>query len=158
MPHLGRLNNHNTAKTQTKRSRLDHKGTPCEVWLTGNYWLPTNILTACRNEIMANEKQWLSCVQSKEFLHFFDGPDCATWEESWNAEQGFGLTKLKKHPAGFPADYEHIRYLRLKDYCCWHHVSDDFFSQPDWLDRMEEIFLAAKPMMDFMNSVIDDYE
>ena len=25
----------------------------------GNYWLPTNILTACRNEIMANTDAWL---------------------------------------------------------------------------------------------------
>ncbi len=124
----------------------------------GNYWLPTNILTSCRNEIMGNEKEWLRCVRSKEFLRYFDGPDCTTWEESWDTPQGFGLTKLKTCPAGFPRDYEYVRYLRLKDYCCWHHVGDDFFAQPDWLDRMADIFQAAKPMMDFMNAVIDDYE
>jgi hypothetical protein len=27
-----------------------------------------------------------------------------------------------------------------------------------WLDHIEKMFRAAKPMMDFMNSVIDDYE
>ena len=94
----------------------------------GNYWLPTNILTSCRNELMANE------------------------------EQGFGMAKLKTCPSGFPRDYEHLRYLRLKDYCAWHHVSDDFFEGDDWLNEMERIFLAAKPMMDFVNAVIDDYE
>ena len=31
----------------------------------GNYWLPTNILTSCRNELMANEEEWLRCVESK---------------------------------------------------------------------------------------------
>ena len=36
----------------------------------GNYWLPTNILTSCRNEIMANEEEWLRCVESKAFLKY----------------------------------------------------------------------------------------
>ena len=30
----------------------------------GNYWLPTNVLTACRNEIMANTGEWLKCVKA----------------------------------------------------------------------------------------------
>ena len=72
--------------------------------------------------------------------------------------QGFGIERLKTCPAGFPRDYEHIGYLRMKDYCCWHCVDDGFFAQPDWLDRMERILKAGKPMMDFINSVIDDYE
>jgi hypothetical protein len=37
-------------------------------------------------------------------------------------------------------------------------VPDSFFEGDGWLDEMERIFLAAKPMMDFMNAVIDDYE
>ncbi|MBP3790229.1 MAG: DUF2461 domain-containing protein [Prevotella sp.] len=125
----------------------------------GNYWLPTNILTSCRNEIMANEQQWLKAVESKAFKKYFDTKkDTTDWSESWDAPQGFGLTKLKTCPAGFPRDYEHVRYLRLKDYCAWHAVADDFFEGDGWIDEMERIFKAAKPMMDFMNSVIDDYE
>jgi uncharacterized protein (TIGR02453 family) len=120
----------------------------------GNYWLPTNILTSCRNELMANEEEWLRCVESKAFKKYFDAPEDA----SWDSPQGFGMTKLKTCPSGFPHDYEHLRYLRLKDYCAWHHVSDDFFEGDDWLNEMERIFLAAKPMMDFVNAVIDDYE
>ena len=63
------------------------------------------------------------------------------------------------HLAGvyIPADI-YVRYLRLKDYCAWHAVPDSFFEGDEWLDEMERIFLAAKPMMDFMNAVIDDYE
>ena len=33
----------------------------------GNYWLPTNILTSCRNEMMANTVEWLKCVENKDF-------------------------------------------------------------------------------------------
>ena len=120
----------------------------------GNYWLPTNILNSCRNEIMANTDRWLECVRSDEFLKYYGADDKATW----NDPQGFGLERLKTCPSGFPRDYEHISYLRMKDYCCWHHVSEDFFLGDGWLDTMEKAFLAAKPMMDFVNAVIDDYE
>lgn len=120
----------------------------------GNYWLPTNILTSCRNEIMGNIDRWLACVGSEDFVRYF-GP--APGGELFSG-QGFGIERLKTCPAGFPRDYEHIGYLRMKDYCCWHCVGDGFFAEPGWLDRMERILKAGKPMMDFINSVIDDYE
>ena len=120
----------------------------------GDYYLPTHILTSCRNEIMGNIDEWLRRVESPEFLKYFGAEENAAWDD----RQGFGLEKLKTCPAGFPRDYEYIRYLRMKDYCCWHHVGDDFFGTDGWLDRMEDIFKAGKPMMDFMNNVIDDYE
>jgi len=125
----------------------------------GNYWLPTNILTSCRNEMMANEEEWLRCVENPQFQHYFkDSFEPSTEESSWDSPQGFGLSKLKTCPSGFPRDYAYVRYLRLKDYCAWHAVPEQFFEGDQWLDEMERIFLAAKPMMDFMNSVIDDYE
>lgn len=134
----------------------------------GNYWLPTKILTACRNEMMANTEAWLKCVESRAFKKYFSDvhgkqkvpgdEKLPEWEENWNSPQGFGLTKLKTCPAGFPKDWEYVQYLRLKDYCCWHHVPDNFFEGDQWLDEMERMYRAAKPMMDFMNAVIDDYE
>lgn len=120
----------------------------------GNYCLPTNILTACRNEIMANERQWLECVENPDFLKYYGAGENAGWDDG----QGFGLERLKTCPSGFPRDYKYIKYLRMKDYCCWHTVGDDFFQGENWLDDMEKILLAGKPMMDFINSVIDDYE
>ena len=120
----------------------------------GSYWLPTNILTACRNELLSREEEWLRCVENSDFQKFFGAPESATWD----SPQGFGLEKLKTCPAGFPRDYQYVNYLRLKNYCAWHHVADDFYEGNDWLDSMEVIFRAAKPMMDFMNAVIDDYE
>ena len=121
----------------------------------GNYWLPTNILTACRNEIMANEAEWLKCVDTPDFHKFFDAPDDATWETS---PQGFGMMKLKSCPAGFPRDYEHIQYLQLKDYCAWHVVPYTFFEGDRWPQKMARVLKAGKPMMDFINAVVDDYE
>ena len=134
---------------------------------TGSYWLPTNILTSCRNEIMGNIDQWLSIVESPKFLEFFGKPGQGSWPEFGDivdetqmqaSEKGFGLSMLKTCPAGFPRDYEHIEYLRMKDYCCWRHVPDTFFEGDGWLTEAVRIFKVAKPMMDFMNAVIDDYE
>ena len=129
----------------------------------GNYWLPTNILTTCRNEIMANTDAWLKCVESKAFKTYFGSPTTNSIKEptnisSWDQPQGFGLEKLKTCPSGFPKDWPYVHYLRLKDYCAWHAVPETFFEGDTWLDEIERMFRAAKPMMDFMNAVIDDYE
>ena len=120
----------------------------------GNYWLPTNILTACRNEMMGNTDEWLKCVESRAFKAYYG----ASADVTPDAPQGFGLAKLKTCPSGFPKDWPHVQYLRLKDYCAWHRVGDDFFEGDGWLGEIEKMFRAAKPMMDFVNNVIDDYE
>ncbi|MCR5132040.1 MAG: DUF2461 domain-containing protein [Prevotella sp.] len=130
---------------------------------TGSYWLPTNILTSCRNEIMGNIDRWLEAVENPKFRKLFGKPNQGIWPEMENedakgSEKGFGLVSLKTCPAGFPRDYEHIEYLRMKDYCCWRRVPDTFFEGDDWLEESSKIFIVAKPMMDFMNAVIDDYE
>ena len=129
----------------------------------GNYWLPTNILTSCRNEMMANTDEWLKCVENPEFLKYF-GSDLVNISKDaatipyWDQPQGFGLEKLKTCPSGSPRDWPYVHYLRLKNYCAWHAVPDDFFEGDGWLDEAERIFRAGKPMVDFMNAVIDDYE
>ncbi len=120
----------------------------------GNYWLPTNILTSCRNEIMANIDQWRKIVESMTFVETFGHPG----ENNWDSPKGFGLESLMTAPSGFPRDYEFIQYIRMKDYCCWKAVPDSFFEGDKWLDDMSEILKIGKPMMDFINSVIDDYE
>lgn len=120
----------------------------------GGYWLPTNILMSCRNEIMANIDQWRNCVENKKFVSLFGRPG----EGTWDSPKGFGLDMLKTCPTGFPRNYKYIEYLRMKDYCCWRHIDESFFEDEKWLDKMADIFKMAKPMMDFMNNVIDDYE
>lgn len=46
----------------------------------------------------------------------------------------------------------------MKDFCCWKAVPDTFFEGDRWLDEIVKIFKVGKPMMDFINNVIDDYE
>lgn len=120
----------------------------------GDYYLPTNILTSCRNEIMGNIDRWRAAVENDDFVETFG----RAGENTWNDKMGFGLESLKTCPKDFPRDYPHMAYLRMKDYCCWHQVDDNFFGSEGWLDEMTRVFKIGKPMMDMMNEVIDDYE
>lgn len=120
----------------------------------GNYCLPNNILNSCRNEIMANIDEWRKRVENEEFVKCFGHPG----KGEWGGERGFGLDMLKTCPSGFPRDYEYIQYLKMKDFCSWKRVPASFFETDHWLDDMAAIFQVAKPMMDFVNAVIDDYE
>lgn len=124
----------------------------------GSYWLPTNILTSCRNEIMANIDQWRKIVEDGKFIKTFGYPNDGQWENDAVSEKGFGLAALKTIPKGFPRDYEFAQYLRMKDYCCWVKVPDSFFEGNEWKEKLIEIAKTGKPMMDMMNNVIDDYE
>lgn len=124
----------------------------------GSYYLPTHILTSCRNEIMGNIDEWREAVENGRFVKLFGYPNDGHWEGDDVSERGFGLARLKTCPKDFPHDYEFIDYLRMKDYCAWVKVPDDFFEGDDWLRKSAEIFQTGKPMMDFVNSVIDDYE
>lgn len=121
----------------------------------GAYCLPTQVLTACRNEILVNADRWMKIVGNKHFVELFGIPSRGIGLEE---PKGFGLNHLKTIPKDFPKDFEHSEYLKMKDYCAWHQVPDALFYTSKWLDYMEDVFLTAKPMMDFINPVIDDYE
>lgn len=124
----------------------------------GSYYLPTNILTSCRNEIMGNIDEWREAVENERFANLFGKPNGGWWREDGISERGFGLACLKKAPKDFPSDYEYLSYLKMKDYCAWVRVPDAFFDGEGWLEESAHVFQVAKPMMDMINSVIDDYE
>ena len=124
----------------------------------GVYWLPTNILTSVRNEIMGNIDAWLRVVEHRDFIRHFGHANASVWRDDKVDPKGFGIESLKKAPKGFPSDYEYLHYLKMKDYCVWQSISDHFFEESDWQERMVAVFRTAKPMMDFVNSVVDDYE
>ncbi len=128
----------------------------------GAYCLPTPILRACRNEIMARSEAWRASVEQEAFIHYFGTAATTALTPTSYAEQmpphGFGSTHLARCPQGFPADSPLVPYLRMKDYSCWHSVGDDFFEGDAWEEQTADIFRTAKPMVDFINAVIADYE
>lgn len=125
----------------------------------GCWWLPNNILTSCRNEIMANINQWREAVESGQFVSAFGYPNEGALTDDSISNKGFGdQPPLKTAPKGFPRDYEFMQYLKMKDYCCWHRLSENDFDGDKWIEKLLRYAKIAKPQMDFINSVVDDYE
>lgn len=123
----------------------------------GCYYLPTNILTSCRNEIKGNIEHWKEAVENGQFIKAFGYPNAGTWTDEEVSEKGFGLTALKTAPKGFDKNDPDIDYLRMKDYVCWKHVDDNFFQGDEWMKKVVGLAKIAKPSMDIINSVVDDY-
>ncbi len=127
----------------------------------GAYCLPNNVLNACRNEIMANIDEWRRIVENKQFVNFFGSAQESHTIDSYEhniSDKGFGSTAfLKKAPKDFPSDYPFLIYLKMKDYSCWHKVDDHFFEENKWIRPTTRMLKTAKPMLDFINSVIKDY-
>ena len=107
---------------------------------------------------MANIDEWRKDVENKDFVSIFGRPNEGHWSDDDVSPKGFGLNSLKTSPKGFPKDYPFMEYLKMKDYCCWVSLPDGFFGRPDFISSLADIAKTAKPMMDFINSVVDDYE
>ena len=124
----------------------------------GTPWLPTNILTACRQDIMGRPDEWRKTVESRKFLKYFGRPGSGNWNFEKLDEKGFGMMRLKTAPKGFDRDSDLIEYLRMKDYLVWQRVSDSFFEGDAWLDHTEDLCRTAQPMVAFVNEVVADYD
>jgi uncharacterized protein (TIGR02453 family) len=63
--------------------------------------------------------------------------------------------KLKRPPVGFPADFELIEYLKLKNYCPWIPLHDSMLSSPDLLDFVIDRYCRMKPFNDFIYRALE---
>lgn len=109
----------------------------------GSLCLPAPVLKAVRQSIYDNIDEYRSIVEDPAFKRFFPV---------------VGENFLKTAPQGFPKDFEHINYLKCKEFICSYQVPDLFFTTPDFLDRTEEAYRQFKRFSDFLNYTIDDFE
>lgn len=109
----------------------------------GSLDLPPRILKAVRQSIYDNIDEFVSFAEDPAFKQYFPI---------------IGEDFVKTAPKGFPRDFEHIDYLRCRQYVCSYPVSDDFFLQPDAMDRIEEVFRQFKRFADFVNYTIAEFD
>lgn len=109
----------------------------------GSYCLPPKTLKAVRQAIYDNIDEFRGIVESPAFKQYFPT---------------IGEDFLKTAPKGFPKDFEYIHYLKCKEYTCYCHQPESFFTEPDSPERIAEIFKEMKPFADFLNYTIDDFE
>lgn len=109
----------------------------------GSYCLDAKILKAVRESIYDNAEEFAAIVERPEFRKLFPV---------------IGEERLKTAPKGFPKDFEYIDYLKPKDYSVFTPVADNWLLEKGWENRVAEMFRIMKPMLDFVNYTVDDYE
>ena len=77
---------------------------------------------------------------------------------SRSISQVVGESHLKTVPKGFPKDFPYPQYIRCKDFTVACRVEDEFFSRPDFMERIIDVFRQLKRFADFTNETIDEFE
>ena len=62
---------------------------------------------------------------------------------------------LKKVPAGFPKDSPDSEYFKLKKFCLYAKLDDEFVGSPDLVPNLLEICRSGKPFLDYINRAIE---
>lgn len=110
---------------------------------SGSLCVTGEMLKALRRSVYDNMDEYRAIVEDKAFKKYFPT---------------IGFEHLKTAPKGYPKDYPYIDYLKCKDYSVCMPVPDHFFSEPDFLEKLDDIFKQMKRLNDFLNETIDNME
>lgn len=113
------------------------------MFAAGTIGWSSDVLRAVRQSIYDEIDEFRSIVEDPEFRQF-------TTE--------IGFDKLKTAPKGFPKDWQYIDYLRPKAYCTETPLPDNFFSLPDFEERLRPMIYQGKRFNDFFNFTIDELQ
>jgi uncharacterized protein (TIGR02453 family) len=96
-------------------------------------------LTKFRDAIDRDARPFKKVVNAKAFKGYF------------GAVQG---EKLKTVPRGYDPDHPEIELLRLKEVVAVYRLTDDAVLSPNFSSHVMDGFIAMKPFLDYLNSVI----
>lgn len=109
---------------------------PGNVMLAGGLYDPEpRQLTAFRDAIARNSREFKSIITEKKFVEFFGE---------------VGGESLKTIPRGFSPDHPDAALLRLKTVTVMHHVTDAAAITPDFFDHAIEAFAVMKPFLEYL--------
>ncbi len=108
----------------------------------GTIGLESKVIKAIRQAIFDNIDEYRAIVESQEFKGYFS---C------------LGDNFLKTAPKGFPKDWEHIDYIRPRDFIAYQPVDDDFLCSDDIVEKLKKYCIQAKRFNDFINFTIEDF-
>jgi uncharacterized protein (TIGR02453 family) len=114
---------------------------PGNYFLAGGIYMPMpDVLKKVRTEIYENTDEFISIIQNPVFLKHFGPLDDSS--------------KLKTPPKGFPKDFQHIEYLKFKNYLVEKPVSARLLFSDGLMKEIVEVFQAMMPMNKFLNAAI----
>lgn len=116
---------------------------PGQIFAGGGQYAPSpEGLKAVRDEIYFNTPEFEKILNSKSFKAEFNGLD--------------EIEKLKNAPKGYDKDHPSLPYLLHKHFVVSRPFTDEEATSPDFLKRLESLFKAQKPFVDFMNRAVDN--
>ncbi|MCS6991001.1 MAG: DUF2461 domain-containing protein [Chitinophagales bacterium] len=118
---------------------------PGNCFAAGGCWMPdSRQLYLIRQEIDYNYPAFLKIIQAPAFRRYFQGLD----ED----------LKLTRPPRGYAADHPAIEWLKLKSFTCSTPIPQHVIATPQLLSRLERIFKAMNPFIQFLNTALSDAE
>jgi uncharacterized protein (TIGR02453 family) len=110
---------------------------PSESFIGGGIYQPSpEVLKSVRKEIYENIDEFKEIINDARFKKYF--PEL------------YGEA-LKTAPKDFPKDFPDIDLLKFKHYTVIHNIKDSFYSSPDLLEKLIEIFKVQYPFNRFLN-------
>ena len=114
---------------------------PGASFLAGGVYMPfPDVLKKIRTSVYDNIDEFLDIVNNSKFLKHFGKID----DEA----------KLKTPPKGFPKDFEHVEYLKFKNYTVSKALSPQMLHSNKLMDEITEVFGVLMPLNRFLNSAI----
>ena len=139
--HIGAYINRRGKKSPYAGYYIHLDPTHGSLWGGGLYCPDADTLRAVRMDIYDNIDEFLVLNNSLE-------------------KSGFVLSRedsLKKIPAGFPRDFPHGEFLKMKHYDMYRPITDDVLCDENRLiEETRRAFAAMMPMNRFLNYTIDE--
>lgn len=139
--HMGAYINRRGKKSPYAGYYIHLDPTHGSLWGGGLYCPDADTLRAVRMDIYDNIDEFLVLNNSLE-------------------KSGFVLSRedsLKKIPAGFPRDFPHGEFLKMKHYDMYRPITDDVLCDENRLiEETRRAFAAMMPMNRFLNYTIDE--
>ena len=115
---------------------------PSECFLSGGIYMPSpEFLQAIRQEIYYHPQKYIDLVEDPVFK--------STFKMEY-------LDPLKTAPKGYPRDWEHINYLKNRNYAYGSQVTLKEMEDPDFLKKAVETYKIIYPFNRFLNKAVDE--
>lgn len=113
-------------------------------FLAAGIWSPLPpMLKALRRSVFENYDELEEIIREPDFYKYFGN---SFYQED----------KLKKLPAGFPADFKDPEILKLKHYLVSSDLSIEQVLRDDFIDYASQLAKTAYPFVQFLNYTVDE--
>jgi uncharacterized protein (TIGR02453 family) len=116
---------------------------PAGSFIGSGVWCPPPpLLKALRQCVYDNIDEFVEITDQKNFNSYFP----KLYDED----------KLKTVPTGFPKDFSHAEWLKVKHYLVEYRLNKDILESEDFITKVAGIFKTAYPFNRFLNYTVDE--